>query len=81
MFEKNKFQKYMFVNKYYKRTLVVLILANLQEFPKKNRNNIPPPPHKTPAILYVITNIIGMLIIHMMINVYEHKALPLKLKL
>lgn len=33
----------MFVNKYYKRTLVVLILANLQKFPKKNRNNIPPP--------------------------------------
>lgn len=80
MFEKNKFQKYMFVNKYYKRTLVVLILANLQEFPKKIEI-ISPPPHKTPAILYVITNIIGMLIIHMMITVYEHKALPLKLKL
>lgn len=49
MFEKNKFQKYMFVNKYYKRTLVVLILANLQEFPKKIEIISPPPPAQNPS--------------------------------
>lgn len=79
MFEKNKFQKYMFVNKYYKRTLVVLILANLQEFPKKIEI-ISPPPAQNPSYT-LCDHKHNRHMIHMMINVYEHKALPLKLKL